>query len=159
GRLARAPARATPPPAAPLAEAPFLGERALFSHCRNRLPEHMVPSAFVVLEALPLTANGKVDRGALPAVSPTNRPGRIASEAPAGETEQRLASLWCEVLGIESLGRDDNFLDLGGQSLLAAQLSTRIRANFGVELSLPQVLQNSTLATMARNIAQAPTTA
>ncbi|HET8796788.1 MAG TPA: amino acid adenylation domain-containing protein, partial [Thermoanaerobaculia bacterium] len=93
----------------------------------EQLPEYMVPSAFVLLPAFPLTANGKVDRQALPAPETTSLLAR-AYEAPRGKTEETLAAIWTELLRVERVGRDDNFFELGGHSLLAVQLISRLRA-------------------------------
>jgi amino acid adenylation domain-containing protein len=113
-----------------------------------QLPEYMVPSAFVMLETLPLTPNGKLDRKALPV---PEMDALIASEyeAPEGEVEQKLAALWQELLRVEQVGRHDRFFELGGHSLLAMQLTSHIRAAFGVELPLRQVFANSTLSALA----------
>ncbi|MEQ6311312.1 amino acid adenylation domain-containing protein, partial [Delftia acidovorans] len=89
------------------------------------LPDYMVPSAIVVLDALPLTANGKVDRKALPEPETA---GAQEYEAPQGEVEQMLAGIWAEVLGVERVGRNDSFFELGGHSLLALKLLERMRA-------------------------------
>jgi aryl carrier-like protein len=90
------------------------------------LPEHMVPAAYVRLEALPLTPNGKLDRKALP--SPEGDAyARRGYEAPAGETEATLAEIWSELLGVERVGRRDNFFELGGHSLLIVKLIERMR--------------------------------
>jgi hypothetical protein len=90
------------------------------------LPDYMVPSAIVVLGALPLNANGKVDRKALPAAGICERD--LAYEAPQGELEEALAAIWAEVLGVPRVGRNDNFFELGGHSLLAMRLLERVRA-------------------------------
>ncbi|HEX6096257.1 MAG TPA: non-ribosomal peptide synthase/polyketide synthase [Thermoanaerobaculia bacterium] len=121
---------------------------ALRNALQAQLPEYMVPSAFVVLEALPLTPNGKLDRKALPV---PELGALIASEyeAPEGEVEQKLAALWQELLRVEQVGRQDRFFELGGHSLLAMQLTSHIRAAFGVELPLRQVFANSTLSGLA----------
>ncbi|MEU7788012.1 non-ribosomal peptide synthase/polyketide synthase [Amycolatopsis sp. NPDC049159] len=103
---------------------------------RDRLPGHLVPTAYVSLDALPLTRNGKVDRRALPA------PGLDATRefvAPRTETERRLAAIWAGVLGLDRVGVTDSFFELGGDSLLSMKITSRVRAELGVEVS-PRVL-------------------
>ncbi|MEO8381792.1 MAG: amino acid adenylation domain-containing protein, partial [Acidobacteriota bacterium] len=114
----------------------------------RQLPEYMVPSAFVRLDALPLTANGKVDRQALPAPEATALAVR-EYEAPEGEIEEALAALWQELLHVERVGRRDNFFELGGHSLLAVQLISHIRATLGVELPLRDLFSTSSLSALA----------
>ena len=87
----------------------------------------MVPAAYVQLEALPLTVNGKLDRKALPRPSGTAYAGADGYEAPVGQVEETLAALWQELLGVERVGRHDNFFELGGHSLLAVSLMERMR--------------------------------
>ncbi|KQZ31362.1 non-ribosomal peptide synthetase [Duganella sp. Root1480D1] len=99
------------------------------------LPDYMVPAAFVMLDAFPLTPNGKIDRKALPAPDLDLLAGR-QHEAPAGALEEALAGIWQDVLGVTAVGRGDHFFELGGHSLLAAQLISRIRASLGVEVAL-----------------------
>nr|WP_281404395.1 non-ribosomal peptide synthase/polyketide synthase [Pyxidicoccus fallax] len=118
---------------------------------KAKLPEYMVPSAFVTLEALPLNSSGKLDRKALPAPDAALST-RAEYLAPRGETEQRLASLWSEVLRVEKVGVHDNFFELGGHSLLATQVASRIRATFGVDLPLPTLFEAPTLETLAASI-------
>jgi amino acid adenylation domain-containing protein/non-ribosomal peptide synthase protein (TIGR01720 family) len=110
------------------------------------LPGHMIPAVFVPLDALPLTPNGKVDRAALPA--PDTAPP-AASAPPATATETALAALWAEVLGVEHIGRADGFHALGGHSLKAVQLASRIRARFGVSMPLKTLLARATVAEQA----------
>ncbi|HYR11609.1 MAG TPA: AMP-binding protein, partial [Longimicrobium sp.] len=98
----------------------------LREHLRRELPEYMVPAAFVPLERLPLTANGKLDRKALPAPE-GDAFARRGYEAPVGEVEQALSEIWSELLGVERVGRWDNFFELGGHSLLIVKLIERMR--------------------------------
>ncbi|MBV9107799.1 MAG: amino acid adenylation domain-containing protein, partial [Gemmatimonadetes bacterium] len=100
--------------------------QALRSHLGERLPEHMVPAAYVRLEALPMTPNGKLDRKALPAPEGDTH-ARRGYEAPVGETEEALAEIWAELLGVERVGRRDNFFELGGHSLLVVMLVEQMR--------------------------------
>ncbi|MGE5672824.1 MAG: amino acid adenylation domain-containing protein, partial [Mycobacterium leprae] len=116
----------------------------------KRLPEYMIPSAFVQMAELPHTPNGKVDRKALPAPE-WEQPS--SSVAPRTEAEERLAALWCAVLHLNAVGVEDNFFELGGHSLLAAQLITRIRSEFGMELPLRAVFAHPTVAELAATIA------
>ncbi|HEX6912007.1 MAG TPA: amino acid adenylation domain-containing protein, partial [Longimicrobium sp.] len=122
---------------------------ALREDLAGRMPGHMVPSAFVVLDALPLTPNGKVDRRALPAPQVEGAEG---STAPRTPTEEVLAGLWGELLGVQSPGREDDFFHLGGHSLIATQLVSRARQAFGVELPLRVVFESPTLAAMAEQV-------
>ncbi|QWA10334.1 amino acid adenylation domain-containing protein [Sodalis ligni] len=112
-----------------------------------RLPDYMMPSAFVRLESLPLTLNGKLDQRALPAPEEEDFV-HAAYEAPQGKIETTLAALWSELLGIERVGRHDNFFALGGHSLMAVRLVSRI-ASFGVELPFATLFASPTLKTLA----------
>jgi amino acid adenylation domain-containing protein len=114
----------------------------------TRLPEHMVPAAFVILDALPLTPNGKIDRRALPAPA-DEAYARGTSEAPVGEIETLLADLWSELLGIERIGRGDSFFTLGGHSLLAVRLVSRIQVELGKVITLHDVLAQPTIEGIA----------
>ncbi|WP_192247455.1 non-ribosomal peptide synthetase, partial [Mesorhizobium caraganae] len=106
----------------------------LRAHLSGRLPDYMVPAAFVRLAALPLTPNGKLDRNGLPAPADDTY-ARAAYEAPQGGIETALAEIWAELLGVERVGRHDNFFELGGHSLLAVQLMERLRRlSLGVEV-------------------------
>ena len=119
----------------------------------DRLPQPMVPSAFVFLDSLPKNVNGKVDRLALPAPG-RGRPGTEESYvAPRNETESRLAGLFAEVLGIDRVGVEDSFLDLGGHSLLATRITSRVRDGFGVELPPGALFETPTVAGLASRIA------
>jgi len=116
---------------------------------RQRLPEYMVPSAFVHLSALPMTASGKLDKAALPAPSPRNS-GRSAIQPPRNETERRVAALWAGLLAKPVTDVDCDFFDLGGHSLLAAELISHARWEFGVALSVATFLDSGrTVAELA----------
>ncbi len=126
----------------------------LRSYLRERLPEYMIPSAFVELAELPLTPNGKIDRRALPAPEE----GRLESGkeyvAPQTPVEETLVKLWEEVLGVERVGVHDNFFELGGHSLLATQLASRLRVAFEMELPLRIIFESPTVARLAAAIEQ-----
>jgi amino acid adenylation domain-containing protein len=111
----------------------------------TRLPDFMIPTAYVELAALPLTANGKLDRKALPAAEITTRD----YAPPTTPTEELLAGIWTEVLPVDRVGISDNFFDLGGHSLLATQVITRIRAALAADLSLAQLFDHPTVADLA----------
>src|SRR5205807_7356510 len=120
---------------------------ALREALRERLPESMVPSALVRLPALPLTANGKVDRKALP--DPEWQRAEGSYLAPRTPVEEVLAGIWAEVLGLERVGADGHFFELGGHSLLATQVTSRLRGALGVELPLRALFERPTVAELA----------
>ncbi|MEW6498486.1 MAG: phosphopantetheine-binding protein, partial [Cyanobacteriota bacterium] len=121
----------------------------LQAYLTQKLPEYMVPAAYVVLESLPLTPNGKVNRSALPT------PNSIQPElvggygAPRTAVEEVLVRLFAEVLGLKRVGIHDNFFELGGHSLLATQLASRVRDAFGVELPLRSVFEAPAIAQLS----------
>ena len=121
----------------------------------NRLPDYMVPAHFVELPAMPLTPNGKVDRRSLPA--PDTTPA-VSYEPPRTPVEDLLAGIWSEVLHLERIGIRDNFFDLGGQSLLGVQIATRLRKQLNLDISLQEIFDNPTIASLAlvilRNLQQ-----
>ena len=125
----------------------------LAAHLQSRLPEPAVPSAFVVLEALPRTLSGKVDRRALPSPAEAGRAGEYV--APATPVEERLCALFAELLGAPQVGIRDSFFRLGGHSLLATLLLSRVREAFGVEIPLRQVFQTPTVEELAKEITRA----
>ncbi|SHM86472.1 non-ribosomal peptide synthetase [Actinacidiphila paucisporea] len=118
----------------------------LVAHVARQLPAPMVPAAVLLLDALPLTANGKVDRAALPAPV---RPADAAGRAPQGAYEEILGGLFADVLGVPRVGADDDFFALGGHSLLATRLAGRIRAAMGTETEIRTVFENPTVAALA----------
>jgi amino acid adenylation domain-containing protein len=128
--------------------------RRLRDYLSVRLPDYMVPSAFVLIERLPLTPNGKLDRRALP-VPEGDAFARAAYEAPQSETETILAALLAGLLGVEQVGRNDNFFALGGHSLMAIQLMQKVRS-YGLECSLSDIFEHPRLANLASQIAQFP---
>jgi amino acid adenylation domain-containing protein len=123
----------------------------LRSALRAVLPEYMMPSAFVILEALPLTPTGKLDRRALP--TPEGTDSHTAYEPPQGEVEQALAEIWRTLLRVQRVGRHDNFFELGGHSLLTVSLMTRIHALFNVRMSIASIFTAPTVAKVAELIA------
>jgi amino acid adenylation domain-containing protein len=127
-----------------------LDSLALRSAVAKRLPAHMVPSSIVVLSALPLTPNGKIDQQGLPEPDRGAR-ATTAEESPepASEIEQAVARVWQDALGVGRVGVHDNFFDLGGHSLLMAQVQTRLRVRFGREVTLVELFQRPTIASQA----------
>ena len=123
---------------------------------KTKLPDYMVPSAFVFLEAIPLTPNGKINRRALPAPDSSSF-GSLAKIAPRTPTEELLADIWAEVLGLEKVGIEDNFFEIGGHSLKAMQAISRIGDTFSVELPLKKLFQLPTIAELAKGIEKART--
>ena len=124
------------------------GGAALARYLAERLPAHMIPTAFVPLAAIPITANGKIDRRALPAPDAAAR-GEREYVAPRGPVEEALAAIFAEVLKIADVGAHDSFFELGGHSLLATQAVTRIRGAFGVELPLRTIFDAPSPAALA----------
>ena len=117
-----------------------------------RLPDYLVPATFVLVDELPRTATGKVDRAALP------DPGRVrstATGAPPSDAEAEMAELWRDALGIDEVGPDDDFFDLGGDSLVAIRIFARIRRRFEVDLPLPVFFEAPTPRALTARIAAA----
>jgi acyl carrier protein len=123
----------------------------LRQHLAAQLPDYMVPSAIVRLAALPLTANGKLDRKALPAPDGEAVVQR-AYEAPEGELEEQLAALWSELLGVAQVGRRDNFFELGGHSLLAVRLMSRIQSELEISVALSALFTSPDLAAFTKAV-------
>ena len=126
----------------------------LRSYLKARLPNYMVPSAFVVLEAFPVTPSGKVDRRALPVpeIRPADLPTFVAPRTPI---EEMLANIWANILRVEEVGIHDNFFTLGGDSLLAVQIIARMRVSLGVELSFSRLLEFPTVAGLVKIVEEA----
>jgi amino acid adenylation domain-containing protein len=132
-----------------VSESPEICIDDLRASLRGRLPEYMVPDTFVVLQSLPLTANGKMDRQALPAPRSAGSENEHR-EAPCGETEEALAEIWRDVLRVEGIGRDDDFLALGGHSMLGMRLLLDVTARFCVSVSFSDIQQYPTIRRMAQ---------
>ncbi len=120
---------------------------------KAKLPSYMVPNAFVILDALPLTANGKIDRRALPPSESSSEPSE-KYVAPRNPIEDILVNVWSEILKVEKVGINDNFFELGGHSLLATKLVAQIRDRLKIELPLRQLFNTATLAELAQGIEQ-----
>ena len=125
-----------------------LPEAALRAHLRERMPEYMVPAAFVAMDAFPLTPNGKLDRRALPAPAAAVRDA-AGFTAPRGEMERTVAAVWAEVLGTEQVGVDDNFFEIGGNSLLLARVAAGLRTALGRDVRIVELFRHPTVAALA----------
>jgi amino acid adenylation domain-containing protein len=121
----------------------------LRAHLRQALPEHMLPSAFVSLGKLPLTPNGKLDRRALPAPDETRPQLDVTYALPRNEIEKSIALIWQQILRVERVGRDDNFFDLGGHSLLMVQVHSAIRKSFPTDVSMIDMFRYPTVGRLA----------
>jgi amino acid adenylation domain-containing protein/thioester reductase-like protein len=124
----------------------------LRGYLKEKLPEYMVPSTFVMMEAMPLTPNGKIDRRALPAPSQERPPLEQSFVAPRNATEQKLAQMWSQVLAIHLIGINDNFFELGGNSLLVAKMIFQLEEIFQVKLPLSSFFEDPTIAGLAQRI-------
>ena len=126
------------------------GSRELREHLESRVPEYMVPAAWVLLDALPLNANGKLDRAALPApetVAPDLSEGEL--DAPEDPVEELVAAVWADLLGVQRVGRRDQFFELGGHSLVATRVVARLEEALGVRLPLRTLFERPTVADTA----------
>ncbi|MFP5262672.1 MAG: non-ribosomal peptide synthetase, partial [Blastocatellia bacterium] len=119
---------------------------------RESLPDYMVPSAFVILDALPLTANGKVDRDGLPAPDTSHPDPGKGFVAPAGELERAIAAIWQDTLRVGRVGRYDNFFDLGGHSLLMVEVHSRLREVMNRDLSIVELFKFPTVSSLAQHL-------
>jgi amino acid adenylation domain-containing protein/FkbM family methyltransferase len=152
GRLERQPTGDAPRRLVPAPDPEILAPAVLRGHLKARLPQYMMPSAFVQVDKLPLTPNGKIDRQALATFAVAGAPAAAAPAEARTGTEKALAALWAELLELDRLGVDDDFFDLGGHSLLAIRAVARARDKFGVNLSLRNMLEAPTVAELARVI-------
>jgi len=126
-----------------------VGPEQLRTYLATRLPEYMVPAAYARLSSLPLNANGKLDRKALP--EPEGDAHSVHRyEAPSGHMETALAMIWADVLKLERVGRYDNFFELGGHSLMAMRVIARLRQSLGVETPVQDLFAQPVLADLAR---------
>ncbi|MGZ5029480.1 MAG: non-ribosomal peptide synthetase, partial [Methylobacter sp.] len=132
------------------APAPTFSE--LRDFLKSHLPEFMTPSVFVFLDELPLTPNGKLNRNALPMPDMNRQELAVEFIAPCSQVEKQLAEIWCDVLRINRVGIHDNFFDLGGQSLLAMQVITRVSEQLSVEIPLARLFEMPTIAGLAQLI-------
>ncbi|WP_456407429.1 amino acid adenylation domain-containing protein [Caldithrix abyssi] len=124
-------------------------------HLSKQLPDYMVPSAYVFLDAMPLTPNGKIDRRALPKPQLDRSAVQAEYIAPRNEVEEKLTQIVSELLNIEKVGIHDNFFELGGHSLLATQFMSRLRTTFGVEMPLIKLFEKPTVAGLAEEVEKA----
>jgi aryl carrier-like protein len=124
----------------------------LRGYLRDKLPDFMVPSAFVVLPSLPLTPNGKIDRKALPAPESSRQGTGQAFIPPSNEIEQKIAAVWQDLLRLQQVGTHDNFFDLGANSLLMMQANGRLREALGRHISLVDMFQHPTVASLAAHL-------
>jgi acyl carrier protein len=136
----------------PFIDEPIFTAAELKSFVSVKLPEYMVPSAYVFLDSLPLTPNGKVNRNALPAPAHIRPELDETFSAPRTPTEELLAGIWAEVLRIDKVGIHDNFFDLGGHSLLATRVASRMREAFRIELPLRALFEMPTVASLSDHI-------
>ena len=121
-----------------------------------RLPDYMVPSAFVPLDSFPLTANGKVDRRALPAPDSSRPELETAFAAPEAGTESAIAGIWQEILGLEAVGVNDNFFDLGGHSLHLIRVHGKLKEQLGTAIPMVDMFKFPTVSTLARHLESGP---
>ncbi|WP_232832495.1 non-ribosomal peptide synthetase [Photorhabdus sp. CRCIA-P01] len=124
---------------------------ALRQHLEQKLPTYMLPRAIIQLETLPLTLNNKIDRKALPTPQDSDIAVK-ASTPPINEKEEILAAIWCEMLGVEQIGRDDNFFMVGGHSLIATKVITKINEQFQCSLQVRDIFEAATVALLAERV-------
>jgi len=126
-----------------------IASKELANHLRNAIPEYMIPTYFKHMDALPLTANGKVDKITLKSLTVNQLTLETPYAAPSGEFEEIIAKVWCEVLKLKRVGVEDNFISLGGHSLAAIRVTTRLSEMFELKLPLKKIFEFPTIATYA----------
>ena len=131
-----------------------LSAATIRDYLKQKLPSHMIPAAFVILAALPLSAHGKVDRLALPLPDEMSTAHRSTFVPPQTPTEQTLATIWAQVLRLPQVGRDDNFFEIGGDSIISLQVVSRAQAA-GIQLTYRQIFEAQTIAALAQTVAAA----
>jgi cytochrome c oxidase subunit IV len=124
-----------------------LAHETVHNHLVHKLPEYMIPAAFIHLSDLPLTPNGKIDRKALPAAEDKDFKKKTYAK-PIGKVEQTMATIWTELLTCKQIGRHDDFFDLGGHSLLALQMTSMLK-NAGIDVQLPALFTHRTIERLA----------
>jgi acyl carrier protein len=131
-----------------------LSASALRAFLQRQLPEYMIPSTFVLMDALPVNTNGKIDRRALPMPDTERSSLAAAYVPPQSEIERAIAEIWRELLQVERIGIHDNFFELGGHSLLIAQAHTRLRETFNTQISMVDLFQYPTIDLLAQRLRQ-----
>jgi amino acid adenylation domain-containing protein len=134
-------------------QAPVAAQLRRFAH--SKLPEHMVPSHYILVESLPLLPSGKINRKQLESRDLSTSASEDAYKAPRNETEETLAKIWSEVLKIKRVGVEDNFFELGGHSLLAVQVISRVRRILDVEISVRSIFEEPIIASLAEKVVKA----
>ena len=126
-------------------------------HLKTRLPDYMIPTACVTIDALPMTPNGKLDLRALPVFDRARRQSSDSYVAPRNELEETLAEIWAEVLKVDKVGIHDNFFELGGHSLMIAQVIARVRRHTGIEVPVRSLFEDPTVAALASAVEKSRT--
>jgi hypothetical protein len=124
----------------------------LRQHLRAKLPDYMIPTSFVWLDALPVTSNGKLNRNALPALQHARGYADAVSAPPSNDAEIRVAEIWREVLGVEQVGVHDNFFDIGGHSLLLVRVHSRLKQLWTTAVTLVDLYRLPTVSALAKAI-------
>ena len=145
---------ATEPDTCKIDSAKVLHEADLRQFLQDKLPSYMIPASFVLLDKLPLSRNGKVDRTALPAPESLRPDLKASYVAPQNRIERTIAAIWQQALHVDSVGVEDNFFELGGHSLLMVQVHSKLRATFEKEISMVDLFKHPTIKAMAKHLGQ-----